>query len=339
MKFPKACDRRLVFPALAAAMLSVLIPLSFVPAVMAQVSTFTDQYGTVTIASTAAPENGDAKVNITYAWDDGLSEKEGGECGYGPATYKNWKITIKALGVTKAVLTGSGGSGATSTRLPAGHYTLLFEYEYFRQWPSCQSGEADGNVYGTRNAGCTFTVEPGEMTAENCQARVSMLDGSATLDGAILARGTLVTTGGVVETAPGARLELRLPDNSVIRIGPGSRLVLDPKYCTRRPDRVSFKLIFGRVWSVITRVAAIGTKFEIETENAANGNRGTSWCTDAGTKDGKPWTRVRVYQHSVVVRNLKGGPEVEVRQGMETIVTGDSAPTTPKKFNVLVPCR
>lgn len=339
MQLFRAFDRRFVSPKRVLTILFILVSLSFALKVLAEVTTFTDTYGRVTITSGTAPDGGVADVKITYQWDDGLSDKEGVECGYGPATYKSWKITIKELGVTKAVLTGSGGSGTTQTRLSAGYYTLLFEFEYFREWPACGPGEANGNAYGSRNGGDSFSVEQGAMTVENCQATVSMLDGSATLDGAPLAKGAVVTRGGVVQTGPGARLELRLPDKSVIRIGPGSKLVLDPKYCQDRPGRFSFRLMFGRVWSVITGIAGAGQTYEAETGNACTGSRWTSWCTDAGTKNGKPWTRVRAYHHSVTVRNLKGGPEVVVPQGRETTVTGDDAPTAPKKFNFLLPCR
>src|SRR4051794_35737515 len=68
-----------------------------------------------------------------------------------------------------------------------------------------------------------------------------------------LAVGNTVYENDIVETTGGARLELKLRDGSVIRIGPSSKLQLKSAYFGKQGDKkFSAKLFFGRVWSKVS---------------------------------------------------------------------------------------
>jgi hypothetical protein len=331
--------RTAMVPKTAHALAIVLIPLIFASSALAAVTPYKESYGTFTITTGVAPVGGKASVKIAYQWDDGLSDWENSDyCPYNKATYKTWKITIKSLGDTKAVLTGSGGSGTVSTQLAGGAYTLFYEFEYERIQPPCGPNDVPGKAYGTRNEGFEFSVDEEEPAPPGgCSARVSSITGSATFQGAPLTRGTVVKTNGVITTQPGSRVELTTPDGWIIRIGGGSKLELRAEYCTSGRG-FSWYLMFGKVWSKITGFVGGTPQWEMETTNAAVGVRGTTWCTEVGTKDGRPWTRVRAIQNSVTVRSLNGGQTVVVPAGKETTVTGTDAPTAPKRTPPFTTC-
>jgi hypothetical protein len=133
---------------------------------------------------------------------------------------------------------------------------------------------------------------------------ITFLDGEASrLAGgrsARLEKGAAIFQGDVIETARRTRVELTLADRSVLRLGPLSRVELDAAAFGKGADdrRVSARLRVGNVWAHVTRALGGEARFEVKTENAVAGVRGTTFRVDA-SKDKS--CVVKVYAGSVAV--------------------------------------
>lgn len=174
-------------------------------------------------------------------------------------------------------------------------------------------------------------------------ATVSHLEGGAKVsaggrtEASALELGARVYEGDVVETAAAARLELKLADGSVIRVGPSSKVELKSAWFGDKGEkRFSARLVFGRVWSKVIGLVGTDSKFEIETDNAVAGVRGTTFRVDASTDKS---VLVRVYAGAVAMapsaaiaqqthqtptpksqRRQVAGPQEVSRQTWETLV-------------------
>lgn len=99
-----------------------------------------------------------------------------------------------------------------------------------------------------------------------------------------LAKDARVFENDTVETSSGTRVELRTQDGSAVRVGPSSKLVLKSAYFGAAGEKkFSAKLFFGQVWTQVSGVMGEGSKFEVETDNAVAGVRGTTFRIDAKT--------------------------------------------------------
>jgi hypothetical protein len=173
-----------------------------------------------------------------------------------------------------------------------------------------------------------------------------------------LATGDAIFQGDVVETARRTRIELTLADGSVLRLGPLSRVELDAAAFGKGPDdrKVSAKLRVGNVWANVTRAVGGEARFEVRTENAVAGVRGTTFRVDANYDRS---VVVKVYAGAVAVaagklprpahaggekpeRKQVAGPQEVTRQAWERLVSAmmqvrvaaDGTPTEPEKFAV-----
>jgi hypothetical protein len=134
-----------------------------------------------------------------------------------------------------------------------------------------------------------------------------------------LAVGSAVYPGDVLETQRRTRLEVKLGDQSVLRLGPSSRAVVaEAAFGQTAEDRkVSAKLVVGKVWANVAKAVGGEARFEVQTENAVAGVRGTTFRVDAATDKS---VVVRVYSGTVAVAGGKlprpehAGPKGERRQ-------------------------
>lgn len=154
-----------------------------------------------------------------------------------------------------------------------------------------------------------------------------------------LAVGSAVRAGDVLETRRRTRLEVRLADGSVVRLGPSSRAVVAVAAFgeTVEARDVSAKLLVGRIWANVARAVGGDARFEIRTENAVAGVRGTTFRVDAARDRS---VVVRVYGGTVAVsqgglprpehgtgkdakpeRRQVAGPQEVTREQWEKIVT------------------
>ena len=120
-----------------------------------------------------------------------------------------------------------------------------------------------------------------------------------------LAPGSAVEVGDTVETRKRTRLEITLRDQSVLRVGPLSRLRLGAAIFGRSLDdrRVAARLLVGEVWAKVAKAEGGEAKFEVQTANAVAGVRGTTFRVDAKADRS---VVVKVYAGAVAVAG--GGP-------------------------------
>ncbi|MGH2873111.1 MAG: FecR domain-containing protein, partial [Solirubrobacteraceae bacterium] len=117
----------------------------------------------------------------------------------------------------------------------------------------------------------TLTVKldcgPGDSPTGGAAAKVSSQAGPVQ---GINPDGT-VTPGQTISTGPGGRVELTMPDGSLIRIGPNSKLQVQP--CTTADDQgqehLTFKLLLGEMWADVCDTLGCGP--DVETDRAVAG--------------------------------------------------------------------
>lgn len=116
--------------------------------------------------------------------------------------------------------------------------------------------------------------------------------------------GATVASGDVVTTGANGLLELTMPDKSAVRVGSSSQLAVEKLKFDEAGER-SFgaRLSFGSVWSKVSTVLGGDAKFEVTTDNAVAGVRGTTFRVDARADKS---VVVSVFAGSVAVG--KGGP-------------------------------
>jgi hypothetical protein len=173
-----------------------------------------------------------------------------------------------------------------------------------------------------------------------------------------------VYQGDVLETARRTRLEVKLVDASVVRLGPTSKAVVQAAAFGKTVEdrKVSAKLVVGQVWANVAKAIGGEARFEVQTENAVAGVRGTTFRVDAA-KDKS--VVVKVYSGTVAVaagpiprpehgakdepggtkpkeRKQIAGPSEVTREQWEKIVTSmmqvkvsaDGKPSEPEQFAV-----
>jgi hypothetical protein len=96
-----------------------------------------------------------------------------------------------------------------------------------------------------------------------------------------LVRFALVPEGSTVTTHANSRATLRIPDGSELRLGPDTRASLGVlvmrQPAANRTTRV--KLWTGRIWAGVMGLFGNEAAFDVETENAVAGVRGTAFWT------------------------------------------------------------
>lgn len=119
-----------------------------------------------------------------------------------------------------------------------------------------------------------------------------------------LAEGAKVREGDALRTGPKSRLELRVPDGSRVRFGAGSQVVLSQGHFGKKGERkVTFTLWLGRVWAKVAKRMGGESTFEVKTQNAVAGVRGTSFTVMAHADLSSV---VKVYAGAVGVKKVEG---------------------------------
>lgn len=196
------------------------------------------------------------------------------------------------------------------------------------------------------------------LAAQPRTAQIAVLEGKAQRSRPSGARidlrvGAAVGQGDAIETQDTTRLEIRFSDGSVLRLGPKSKLQLTEAHFGGGPARrkLSARLFFGKLWAKVTSVIQGEQKFQVETENAVAGVRGTTFRVDANADKS---VRVRVYDGAVAVasnaptyarpgeerREVQGPQEVTrdeweklVGRQMQIFIAPDGTPGDPEAFS------
>jgi hypothetical protein len=194
-------------------------------------------------------------------------------------------------------------------------------------------------------------------TALAASGEVTYLEGKATRTpqggGKVaLALKSGLEQGDTIETSAGAKLEITLADKSVMRLGPSSKLKLDVTSFSENSREFKATLILGKVWSKVSSIFGSERTFEVRTERAVAGVRGTIFRVDAARSKA---VLVKVYTGTVAVAGTgavpaaappKGervqiaGPQQVSRQQWEKIISAmmqvsvgpDGKPSEPKGF-------
>jgi hypothetical protein len=103
-------------------------------------------------------------------------------------------------------------------------------------------------------------------------------------------------------TSKGARLELTLADQSLLRLDGGSELTLKTASFDGDQKKLTAKLGFGKVWAKVNSILGGQSHFDVETQNAVAGVRGTTFRVDA-KHDAS--ALVRVYAGAVAVAGTR----------------------------------
>lgn len=144
-----------------------------------------------------------------------------------------------------------------------------------------------------------------EQAAGPPLAEVSHVEGSASFrvktgDYAALSKGQKLGADHTVRTAADGRVELTLPDKSVLRIAPLSVVRLESLLSAGpAADKPStFRVTGGKIWANVSSAVGGERKFEVKTETAVAGVRGTVFQVAVGEDTA---TVVKVYAGAVAV--------------------------------------
>ena len=149
-----------------------------------------------------------------------------------------------------------------------------------------------------------------EPAATEAMGRVVVVEGAATVrpqsadEWAPIEKGVTLNVGDTVKTASDARLRILMHNRSVVDLGADSEIRL--KFISGPPQqrRVGLRAILGRLWARVATGAG-EDRFEVETDNAVAGVRGTSFFMDVGSEGN---TSVTVSAGSVQMAGLDVEP-------------------------------
>lgn len=150
--------------------------------------------------------------------------------------------------------------------------------------------EAGGAAKGAAKA----TFVKGEVTAG-----VSA-DGKAAPSFARVKRGAELAPGTIIKTGEGSRAEITFADGSVVRVGPSAELRLDSAGFDGKTKevKVDATLVAGQAWAKVSKLMGDESKFQVKTQNAVAGVRGTVFRVNVERDEA---TVVRVYNGAVAV--------------------------------------
>ena len=180
--------------------------------------------------------------------------------------------------------------------------------------------------------------------AQGRAAVVSVLEGSAQLrrDPGIphdLREGSPVEQGDAVETGDDSRIELKLLDSSLLRLGERARMALTEARFERGAvsarRQLSVRLQAGKLWAkAITSEGGVRS-FQIATESAVASARGAATFRLDAHRDRS--ILLRVYSGAVALRGEPGGGAREgceklIEKQMQILVSPDGTPGVPAPF-------
>ena len=137
-----------------------------------------------------------------------------------------------------------------------------------------------------------------------------------------------IFSGDRIKTALNARIELNMPDGTVIKVNENS--IFDVKSiktpANDQEDEMSFTLFAGNIWAKFKKLVNSRQSREIESPSAVVAIRGTTLELDM---DQNKNTTVRVIEGKVAFRSKDVSGEVLVGTNQQSTVRVGKAPTTP----------
>jgi hypothetical protein len=178
------------------------------------------------------------------------------------------------------------------------------------------------------------TAAPAQVAAvAERSMTASIVEGNVTVqrsDGGVrtLGKGTLLNEWDVIQTGADSRVEISMTDGSTLRLGENTRLEL--RVAPPTGKAFAARLWLGAVWAKVHKLLQ-DESFQVETQNAVAGVRGTEFLVEAGA--GTREDNVRVYEGSVEVRGRGGEWMHRVEPGHELAVRHGQTPAGPKPFD------
>jgi len=187
-------------------------------------------------------------------------------------------------------------------------------------------------------------MTPGDVQAKKSlkvnidrgEARIGYLDGTvrvlpkgAQMWRALNLKDTL-RGGDEVTVGSKSRLELILPDQSRLRFADDTRFTILQAGDVSAPD-VKIHLAVGRTWANVSKSLGIKRKFEISSDNAVAGVRGTVYRMNVD-KDAS--ALVRVYDGEIAVSGATKSPEAPKAIGPPTKIAGPKKIAGPTKVTM-----
>lgn len=179
---------------------------------------------------------------------------------------------------------------------------------------------------------------PGLRAAGENSARVKFLIGKVE----IMANGKTdwkrarmrqeVNSGDRIRTSLNSRIEIKMPDGSVIKINENTTFdVKEIKVASRdKEDSMSFTLWAGNIWAKFRKVVSNRQKRTIESPSAVVAIRGTTLDMNVDMSQN---TLVRVFEGRVSVKSPLVAGEVFVCSNQQSTVEKGKAPTPPRAIS------
>ena len=138
--------------------------------------------------------------------------------------------------------------------------------------------------------------------------------------------------GDEVRTGPKARIELLLPDKSLVRFAERSsfRVIRMEAGGPSRPRDVKLHLLLGKAWSNVAQVAGVKGDFQMVSDRAAAGVRGTVYRMNVEEDHS---ALVRVYDGTVHVTGGEKVAEKPLPPGPPSRVSGPQPVPGPRKVS------
>ncbi len=162
--------------------------------------------------------------------------------------------------------------------------------------------------------------QTGNRAAGGSQAEVIFLQGKAEVlpkgqtGWKSLNMGSLLSQEDEVQTEERSRIEIRLPDRSIMRFDQGSRfkmknLLFDSQEGSRE---VKVEMSVGKTWANVRKAFGPKRTFEVASANAVAGVRDTVWRMNIETDQS---TMIRVYEGTVQVYHPFVKPDYKPEEG------------------------
>jgi len=143
----------------------------------------------------------------------------------------------------------------------------------------------------------------------------------------------ILKAGCEVSTGEKSRLELTLPDNSIIRFAENTKFKLLQAHVDDTGRDVEISVTMGKIWSNVRKFLGGKGRFEVSCENAVAGVRGTIYGMDV---EADKSAVVKVYDGEVSVAGVKKSPNhlSPIVSGAPKTVSGPKVIAGPKPVSL-----
>jgi ferric-dicitrate binding protein FerR (iron transport regulator) len=146
-----------------------------------------------------------------------------------------------------------------------------------------------------------------------------------------LSPGGAVGTGDVIQTDSEGKIELKLPDGSKLLIGENSRVLIKElgQVEVTKATKSAFELFKGKIRAIVTPFVSKDSAFDVETNNATVGVRGTDFGETYDPNRDITYVLEMTGTVSVSLKHFPEKPLVIIEEGHEAYISGRNMPEEP----------